>query len=100
MDQAIFSLYYQYTGLDTLIEEAAIKLPEGYEPVEPPPPKSLRSPIADYEISFSFEQGIITVRKNLINKKAVVMPEQYLAFKKFFSDFVKFETQSTSLRKR
>lgn len=92
--------YYQWTEVDTLVEEIEVNVPEGYEPVDLSPKVHFSSSVADYSISYTFTQGLLKVKKELISKKKVVSPEEYAEFKKFYNEFVQQDAKQILLRKK
>ena len=91
--------YCYWPDADTLHEEIKVKLPEGYEPVELGQKINFKSSVADYSINYSFSEGIINIKKDLINKKTIVNPDEYVEFKKFYNDFIKQDTQQILLKR-
>jgi len=86
--------------VDTLREEIKVKLPQEFEPVELGEKINLTSSVADYAIQYSFSDGMLYIKKDLINKKTVVNPDEYVEFKKFYNDFVKQDTQQILLKRK
>jgi tetratricopeptide (TPR) repeat protein len=89
-----------WSSVDTLIEEVHVNLPDGYEPVELEEDSNVKSEPADYYISYSYSNGVLQARKELIFKKLVIYPEEYKEFKQFYNDVVNNDVKQILLRKR
>src|SRR5215510_6305316 len=90
--------YYYWPWADTMTEEIEIKLPAGFEPVEPMKDVNITSEVADYSVKLEFANGVIKGSRKLVNKKMVVSPEQYPEFKKFYAAVVKEDQRVILLR--
>jgi len=93
-----FPLYWLIA--DTLVEEMEIKLPTGYEPLELTGQASFTSAVADYVATYSYADGSIKARRQMINRKAVVTPEEYVEFKKFYNNVVKEDARQILLKRK
>jgi len=91
--------FFYWPWADTIVEEVVVKLPNGYELVEMPSNVTLTSSVADYSLTFTFSQGIITARRQVTNKKALVAPDEYQEFKKFFASVIKEDDRQLLIRK-
>jgi tetratricopeptide (TPR) repeat protein len=96
-DNRKFSYYY-WPEADRLVEEIEINLPAGYEPLDLIKEIKYSSSVADYSIGYSFSNGVIRGRRELINKKAIVSPSEYSEFKKFFTDVLKEDERQILLK--
>jgi hypothetical protein len=91
--------YYYWPYADRIEERVEIRLPAGYEPLDVGKDVQLSSAIADYSLSFTYANGVISVRRELINKKTVVSPQEYAEFKQFYNHVVKEDDRSILLRR-
>ncbi|HEX4947663.1 MAG TPA: hypothetical protein VFZ34_13415, partial [Blastocatellia bacterium] len=89
-------LYPHYA--DRVEQRIEIKLPAGYEPLDLGKDVSLTSPVADFRMSFSYANGVITAKKEIVNKKDVVTPEEYAEFRQFFQRVLKEEERAVLLK--
>src|SRR5215510_3478290 len=81
--------YHYWPWADSMSEDIEIKLPSGFEPVEPMKEVRVESPVADYSVKLEFANGVIKGRRELVNKKMVVSFDEYPEFKKFYAAVVK-----------
>ena len=79
-------------------EEIEVKLPAGFEPVEPMKEVKIASQVADYSVKLEFTNGVIKGRRQLVNKRMVVSPEEYSEFKKFYAAVLKEDQKVILLR--
>ncbi|KAA3613785.1 MAG: tetratricopeptide repeat protein [Calditrichaeota bacterium] len=91
--------YYFWPWADHFIQEIELKLPEGFAPVDLPKKVKLSSNIADFELSFEFENGTIRAQRKLIHKKGIIEPDEYIEFKKFYNDVVAEDNKQILLKK-
>jgi tetratricopeptide (TPR) repeat protein len=98
-DQRKYPINY-WTAADTLREEIRIILPDHYLPVELNRKTTHSCPISEYSMLLNYKNGIITGKRVLINKKSVVLPEEYLEFKEFYSNVLKTDGQQILLKKK
>ncbi len=91
--------YLYWPWADTVSEVMEIHLPEGYAPVELGEDVRLSSPVADYTLSFSFENGVLRGTRRLVNKKLEVSPAEYHQFKEFYNSVVKEDQRQILLQK-
>lgn len=89
-------LYRHYA--DHVEQQIEIKLPPGYEPLELGKDVTLTSTVAEFRLSFSYAKGVITAKKEIVNKKAVVTPEEYSEFKQFYNRVAKEEERALLLK--
>jgi tetratricopeptide (TPR) repeat protein len=92
--------YYYWPVVDTLSEEIKIKLPAGYLPAELKRKTVFNCPIAEYLIHLDYKNGMIFGKRQLINKKSVVMPDEYLEFKEFYNHVIKNDNQQILFKKK
>ncbi|HQV30645.1 MAG TPA: DUF3857 domain-containing protein, partial [Calditrichia bacterium] len=90
--------YYYWPGADTTREEIRITLPPGLEPVALGRDVSLSTPVADYQLNFTFSNGVIYGKRLFINKKQVVSPEDYRSFREFYNRVVREDSRQILLR--
>jgi tetratricopeptide (TPR) repeat protein len=90
--------YYYWPYADRIEERIEFLLPAGYEPVDLGKEVKLSSAVADYQLSFTYADGKIVARRELINKKAVVTPEEYAEFRQFCNRVVKEDERSILLK--
>lgn len=90
--------YIYWTGTDTLTEEIGIALPQGYEPVAVPAPLELRSPVAEYSVRYEYTAGKLNAYRQIITRKNLVQPEEYVEFRKFHNRIVKEDGRQLLLR--
>ncbi|MGH9850619.1 MAG: transglutaminase domain-containing protein, partial [Blastocatellia bacterium] len=90
--------YYYWPYADRIDERIEIRLPAGYEPVDLGKEVKLTSAIADYQLSFTYADGKIVAKRELLNKKAVVTPEEYAEFKQFCNRVIKEDERSILLK--
>src|SRR5207253_226576 len=86
--------YYYWPYADRSEERIEIKLPAGYEPLELVKDVTLSSAIADYSLHFTYANGVITGQREIINKKAVVSPQEYAEFRQFYNRVAKEDDRS------
>jgi len=98
-EKRIYPLKFR-SGVDTSFEQMQIKLPPGYEPLDIPKPKILTSPIADYSVSYSFEDGVLKAKRTFIHKKSFIETIQYEEFKKFYNAAVKEDAKQILIRQK
>lgn len=89
-------LYQHYA--DRVEQRIEIKLPAGYEPLDLGKDVTLTSSVAEFRLSFSYANGVITAKKEIVNKKAVVTPAEYAEFKQFFQRVIKEEERAILLK--
>jgi hypothetical protein len=89
-------LYQHYA--DRVEQQIEIRLPAGYEPLELGKDVTISSPVAEFRMSFSYANGVITAKKEIVNKKAVVTPEEYAEFKQFYNRVAKEEERAILLK--
>jgi len=90
--------FYYWPYADKIEEQVEIRLPAGYEPMELGKDASLSSPIADYSIKFSYANGVITVIRQIINKKSMVSPQEFTEFQQFCRNVMKEDDRSILLK--
>ncbi|MCD4655354.1 DUF3857 domain-containing protein, partial [bacterium] len=91
---------YRYiVGYDNYTEDMTIKLPEGFEPVELPESITMNNPIIDFTYKISFKDGIISAQWNMVNKKSIVSPDEYVDFKNFYNTVFKINRMQILLKK-
>jgi tetratricopeptide (TPR) repeat protein len=86
------------TGTDTLFENITIELPDTLVPVELPLPVNLSCDHAEYTMILNFNNGRITGLRQMIYNNHEIEPNQYAAFKTFFNQVVKTDTQQILLK--
>ncbi|MGH1366640.1 MAG: DUF3857 domain-containing protein [Calditrichia bacterium] len=90
---------YDYLpGVDVERESIEIELPAGYEPLELGENINISSSVADYQLSFSYKDGVIRGERILTNKKDRVQPEEYEAFRRFYRRVLKEDGRFILLR--
>ncbi len=92
-----YPLYY-YSGVDTLLEDIKVKIPGGYEPIEQTRHEEFHCSVADYEIDYSYSDGVLEVRRKLVFKEWRIPADEYGEFKKFYNDFMKEDTRQILLK--
>ncbi len=92
--------YNYWPWTDKVVEEIEIRVPDGYEPVDFVKETKLTSSIADYSIGFTFSNGVIKGKRQLINKKWVVAPNEYAEFKGFYESVVKEDNRQILLKQK
>jgi predicted Zn-dependent protease len=92
--------YMFFLYADRLEHRIEIKLPAGYEPVDLGKETKLSSSVADYHLSFSYADGVITARREIVRKKLAVTPEEYAEFKQFFNRVIKEDDRSILLKSK
>jgi len=92
--------YEYWPEEDTLTEAIELTLPGGYSPVEPKHTVSYSCPIADYKCTLSYTKGVLAGRRQFVNKKYIVDPGDYAAFKKFYNSVVKEDNTQVLLKKK
>lgn len=85
---------------DTSKQEIEIHLPGNYEPVDLIEEVKLSSSVADYHLHLMFDDGLLKGNRELIYKKGVVLPEEYLEFKKFYNDVIKEDNRQVLLQRK
>jgi len=90
--------YYYWPYADRVEERIEIRLPAGYEPLELAKDVKLTSAIADYSLRFTYANGVITGQREMVNKKAIVSPQEYVEFKQFYNRVVKEDDRSILLK--
>jgi tetratricopeptide (TPR) repeat protein len=98
-DKRVFPYNY-WPWIDKVVEEIEIRVPDGYEPVDFGKETKLTSSIADYSIGFTFSNGVIKGKRQLINKKGVVAPNEYAEFKSFYESVVKEDNRQILLKQK
>ncbi len=83
---------------DRLEHRMEIRLPAGYEPLDLTKEIKVSSPVADYQVSFSYADGLITVKREIVRKKYLVTPEEYAEFKQFYNRVIKEDDRSILLK--
>ncbi|MFQ5772466.1 MAG: transglutaminase family protein, partial [bacterium] len=91
--------YNYWPWADTLVQEIEIQIPAGYEPLDLVKEVKFTSAIADYSISYSFSQGVLKGRRKFVNKKSVVLPEEYAEFKKYYNRVVNEDSKQILFKK-
>ncbi|MCB0311905.1 MAG: hypothetical protein KDH84_01330, partial [Calditrichaeota bacterium] len=82
----------------TVREESEILLPPGYVPAELGEDAVLNCAIASYTLRLKYDNGRIFARRELINHKAVVSPEEYPEFKKFYNAVIQADGRQILLK--
>ena len=90
--------YYYWPAADTVREESEILLPPGYVPAELGEDAVLNCAIASYTLRLKYDNGRIFARRELINHKAVVSPEEYPEFKKFYNAVIQADSRQILLK--
>lgn len=90
--------YLYWDANDTLIQKIEIHLPANYKLVEPLQDVKLLSPVAEYSLNFTCSDGMISGRREFINKKRIVQPHEYLEFKKFYNNVIKQDSRQILLK--
>jgi tetratricopeptide (TPR) repeat protein len=88
--------YWPYA--DKIEERIEVRLPEGYEPLELSKDVKLSSSAADYSIKYSFADGVITISREIINKKSVIAISEYADFQQFCRSVQKADDSSILLK--
>ncbi len=97
LEKRMYPYLYQHYA-DRVEQSIEIKLPAGYEPLELGKDVTLTSAVADFRLSFSYANGVVVARKELVNKKSVVTPEEYAEFKQFYNRVLKEEERAILLK--
>jgi tetratricopeptide (TPR) repeat protein len=92
--------YDYWPSADTLTENIEIKVPQGYQPVDLPKGVSLKSPVAEYSLKYSFSGEKLIAQRRYINKKLVVSTDEYPEFKGFYNSVVKEDTRQILLKRK
>ncbi|UCE05749.1 MAG: hypothetical protein JSW07_19490 [bacterium] len=92
--------YYCWPGADTLTQQIEIHLPGNYEPVDLIEDVKLSSLVADYHLSMTYSDCILKGKRTLIHKKTIVLPEEYLEFKKFYNHVIEADNKQILLQKQ
>jgi hypothetical protein len=93
---------YNYTywpRTDTVSEEMEITIPPGYELVEVPSDLILKNPIADYSVTYTFDNGIFKLNRRLANKRIEVELDEYEEFKTFYNNAAREDARQILIRK-
>jgi hypothetical protein len=53
----------------------------------------------DYEVTYKYSAGKITARRRFIQHKEILKPEEYAAYKDFYSKVLKEDTRQILLTK-
>jgi tetratricopeptide (TPR) repeat protein len=85
---------------DTLTEEMRITLPPGYVPVAFKPRTQHTSPNATYTCTLQYAKGILSGRRQFVHVKTAVPPQDYQAFKAFYTSVMKEDGTQVLLRKK
>ena len=92
--------YNYWTLRDTVVEEATIRLPKGFKPINLPPKIALTSPIAEYSVTYGFSNGVLKGKREFIYKKSVISPDEYHEFKVFYDTAQKEDNRQILLRQK
>ena len=84
---------------DTVWEDIEIVLPAGYEPMDLEETLSLSSEVADYQVDMSYDQGVIKASRRIVNKKSIITPDKYPAFREYYNKAVRADERQILLRK-
>jgi tetratricopeptide (TPR) repeat protein len=96
-EKRVYPLEY-LPAADFVKENLEIYLPSGYQPVNFKDVNiKYNSHIVDFSLTLTFENGILKGTRELINKKAIVLPEEYLEFKKLYNNIVKADNMQILL---
>lgn len=91
--------YYYWPAADSLLEDVEIIMPPGYEPAELGNDISLSCNAAEYSLKLTYADGILKAQRLLVNKQAIIPPEEYLDFKQFYNSVVKEDKRQILLKK-
>ena len=91
--------YLYRVPMDTLWEEMQVILPAGYEPLDLEETLSLNSEMAEYKVDITYEDGVITATRRVVNKMSIISPEKYPEFKEYYNQAVRADERQILLRK-
>ncbi len=91
--------YQIWTMTDTMLQTIQITIPDGYEPVELTEKLKYVSEHLEYELTYSWQDGVIAARRQFISRKDEVSPEVYSEFKELYNKIVKADETQILLRK-
>lgn len=89
-----------YAREDTLREKITIKLPKGFLVEGFSPMVRFSSPAAEYTATYKLIGGSLLASREFIRKKSRVEPDEYAAYKKFYTDVLREDGKQIVLRKR
>ncbi|MBL7974450.1 MAG: tetratricopeptide repeat protein [Candidatus Kapabacteria bacterium] len=86
-------------GYDTATEIMRITVPAGLAPMDLKPEIKQTSSLADYTLTTSFANGVLTAKRTFVIKKRLVETSEYATIKEFYNGIVKIDTQQILLGK-
>jgi hypothetical protein len=89
-----------YSHEDTLREQLTILLPKGYVVEDLTRKANFSSPVAEYSVTYKLTGTKLVAMREYIQKKNIVTPDEYAAYKKFYYDALKEDTKQMVLRKK
>jgi tetratricopeptide (TPR) repeat protein len=91
--------YCYWPTADTIREDITMHLPAGYKPVQLDNELKYSCDAAEYTLSLSFKNNILSGTRVLINKMSNISPELYADFKKFYNNVVQADKNQIILKK-
>ena len=89
-----------YAHEDTLSEQLVVRLPKGYVAEDLAPKVRYTSPVADYSVTYKLSGSSLVATREFVQKKNIVQPDEFAAYKKFYNDALKEDTRQIVLRKK
>ena len=84
---------------DTLVESLSVVLPAGYTVQDVPNSVSLSGTVGSYKVEYKLSKGELKCTRTFANRKTVVSPDDYVAYKKFYNEALKEDDRQLLLQK-
>ncbi|MCA9732318.1 MAG: DUF3857 domain-containing protein [Deferribacteres bacterium] len=91
--------YQFWPWADVFEQELELTLPAGYSLVDVPKKVEMSSPIADFSLTFEYTDGVLKAVRKLEQKKGIIEPQEYEAFRKFYNDVLTEDNKQILLKK-
>jgi len=89
-----------WSFLDDLEENMTIDLPDDLMPVELKEISNISSEFADYSLTFKYEDNKIIGKREIRIKKKDIEPDEYVIFRDFYNEMIKFEEMQILLKQK
>ena len=99
VEKRIFPLV-DYGNVNSVVTEIAMKLPEGYSPVELPESFTTSFRAGRYSISYSFKGSTLTARTDIHYADEDISPDQYAEYKAYCNKIIEAENTQILLKKK
>ncbi len=89
---------YEYTTyVDTLTETVNIVVPDGYQILGTKPSEVFDNPVAKVTRAMKNNGNSLELKRTAVNKRKVVMPEEYVDYKTFYNNVARSDRQAILL---